>query len=355
MNAEDIERVVVAQGGLEERHGAVAEDRRAEADGDGAHGTDERASGGDRYKTRDGGRRGTEDSGLAPVEPLDDHPGQHAGGSGGLGREEREARDAVRGQLATGVETEPAHPQERCADDRERQAVRGHGLLAEAAPLANEDRGGQSREAARHMDHEATREVDGAHAVGTDPAAAPDHVGEGAVDEQDPRHDEAEVSAEPHSLRERAEHQGGGDDREHALEHDEHVRGDGSGHRVGGDPGEPHHAQVADVVVALAEREAVADQHPQHADCACGDHALHQHRQDVLRANEATVEESEPRQGHEQHERGAREHPCRVARVELVRREGLCGSEQSRHPDEGAADSVAHRFLPPVRFRTGLR
>ena len=48
--------------------------------------------------------------------------------------------------------------------------------------------------------------------------------------------------------------------------------------------------------------------------------ALHQHVEDVLRAHQPAVEEREAGQRHQQHERGAREHPGGVARRELRRR-----------------------------------
>jgi hypothetical protein len=78
--------------------------------------------------------------------------------------------------------------------------------------------------------------------------------------------------------------------------------------------------EVADPGVAGAEREAVADQDPEHADDASGDEALHEDIEDVLGAHQAAVEQGEAGERHHQDERRAGEHPGGVATVDDRRR-----------------------------------
>ena len=60
---------------------------------------------------------------------------------------------------------------------------------------------------------------------------------------------------------------------------------------------------------AVAESEPVAAEQPQHAHDAGDREALHEHREHVLGADEPGVERREPRQRHEEHERGGGEQP----------------------------------------------
>ena len=213
-------------------------------------------------------------------------------------------------------------PEESGADHAERQAVRRHRLLAETAALAEHEGEDERRVAARHVDDEPAGEVDGARLE--DPAlGAPHHVGDRAVDGEEPHRDERAPCAELHALGDRAEDQGGRDDREHRLEHDEDVLGDVARrrrevgrHRVDRHAGESGLREVADEGVAGAEGEAVADEDPEHADDAGGQHALHEDVEDVLRAHQAAVEEGETGKRHHQDERRGRQDPGGVAAVD---------------------------------------
>jgi len=317
VDAEDVERIVVAHRGLQEGYGGIADARGPEADQHRAAGSHESAGRRDGDEACHGAGRCAEHGRVAAVGPFDSDPGHYRHGRGRVGGEEGKARGAIGRQRAAGVEAEPADPQHGGADDGERKAVRRHGLAAESLAFAEEDGRDERGEAARHVHDQATGEVEGAE-VDADPAAAPDHVGEGNVDHQEPDGSERQIGAEAHALGEGAEHQRGGDDGEHALEHDEHVGGDRSGERGRSDPGEEHHAGVADETVAFAERQTVARDHPQNADEARGDETLHQDREDVLAANQPSVEEREPGQRHHEHQRRARQHPGGVTGVQRV-------------------------------------
>ena len=108
-------------------------------------------------------------------------------------------------------------------------------------------------------------------------------------------------------------------------------------------PDEPDLREVADERVAGAEGEAVADQDPEHADDAGGQHALHEDVQHVLGAHQAAVEEGEARQRHHQDQGRRGQHPGGVAAVDHRRR--VFGErERARQQGQGrGADGGAER------------
>ena len=69
-------------------------------------------------------------------------------------------------------------------------------------------------------------------------------------------------------------------------------------------------------VTRVAERERVPEDHPDHRHDAQGEEVLHEHREDVLGAHHAAVEEREPR-SHEHHECRRNEHPCGIASIDV--------------------------------------
>jgi hypothetical protein len=79
--------------------------------------------------------------------------------------------------------------------------------------------------------------------------------------------------------------------------------------------------EVADDQSLAAEGQAVAVDGPQHADQREHDHHLHQHRQHVLAAHQAAVEQRQAGQGHEDDEQRGRHHPGHVALVHRRRRQ----------------------------------
>ena len=115
---------------------------------------------------------------------------------------------------------------------------------------------------------------------------------------------------ELHALGERAEDQAAGDRRERRLERDEHelresttplrnVAAIANSPFAGVERAlEEQPVEAAEERVALGEREAVAVDAPQHRDQREHDEHLHQHRQHVLRAHHAAVEQRQRRHAH---------------------------------------------------------
>ena len=101
----------------------------------------------------------------------------------------------------------------------------------------------------------------------------------------------------------------GRDDREGHLEEDEDRLRDGSADRVDRHALEEEFVQIADKSSVAAGGQAVAIDHPEDAHDRGDGQALNQDGKDVLGPDQATVEEGEPRQGHEQDEDGGGDHP----------------------------------------------
>ena len=157
------------------------------------------------------------------------------------------------------------------------------------------------------------------------------------------RHDEQQVAGEVDALGERPGDQRRRDDRELQLEQREQQQRDRRRQRrmrraadaVEHEEGE----RVADQpVVAVAEREAEADHHPQHRDDAERDDALEHRGDDVLEADHAAVEERQAGR-HQEDERRGGQHPGDVARIDRrgrLRRRG--GRAHGRHEQRRQGD-----------------
>ena len=149
----------------------------------------------------------------------------------------------------------------------------------------------------------------------------PDHVCDREVDQRDPQRDEQRKSRELHAFSECTDDQRRRDGGERHLERDvdelRDVRADREGRslRVGRYAREKHLRKTADIRRSAGEREAVAVDHPDQRDDADAVENLRQHREEVLRANQAAVKQCEAGDRHQQHEDGGNEHPRVVALV----------------------------------------
>ena len=261
---------------------------------------------------------------MTAEDPLDGAPGEGGDGGGERGGGERIGRDPVRGDRGAGVEAIPTDPEHAGADHAEHHAVRGHLVLPEADARPEDDAKEERGPAGAHVHHGAAGEVDRGDLGVTVPdavheaAGAPDHVGEREVDHEHPDRDEGQDGREFHALGDGAHDQGGRDDREHQLVHREDVLRDPVG-VVGVGRGrdvleeEVFRAPQERAVEIGAEDQAVTKGPPEDRDETGDAQALGEHRQHVLLADQATVEEREAGQRHEEDERGARHHPGVVA------------------------------------------
>ena len=293
---------------------------------------------------------------MALDDPFREHPRQRRrrGRDEGVGHGERRA--AIGFEVRSGVEAEPADPEQRGADHGHGQRMRSHQVLAVAGALADQQRADQTGDAGVDVHHGAAREVD--RALLEDPAGVgvdfielglrrslrrrvsrrrerldrirdrirsgpvPDHVRDREIDQRHPERDEQRDRRELHPFGEGADDESGGDRREGHLEADiDQLRDigiDAECRRLG----IRRHAhqeglgEAADEVGAAGEGEAVAVKRPEDGDHADGVEHLHQHREHVLGTDEAAIEQRKAGDRHQQHQHRRRQHPGVVALVD---------------------------------------
>ena len=142
----------------------VTKNRQTDADDQAEHDRAHRAgiAGGrrDRDQTGHAARQRAEQRGLALEHPLGEHPRHGSSRGGDEGVDHRQRRAAVGFEVRSGVEAEPADPQQRGADHGHGQRVRSHQLLAVAGALADQQRADQARDTGIDVHHGAAGEVD---------------------------------------------------------------------------------------------------------------------------------------------------------------------------------------------------
>ncbi len=133
MDAEAVERIVVAEHVLEAGAAPVADHARGDADRKGPDRPDESRGRRDGDEASHGTRADADDGRLAAQRPLHQHPGEAGHRRGDLGDQHRHAGLHAGGDGGAGVEPEPADPQQRGADESQHHVVRrpGVGALAE--------------------------------------------------------------------------------------------------------------------------------------------------------------------------------------------------------------------------------
>ncbi len=360
MDTEGVERIVIAEPSFDAGDHEVAEGADEESDDEGRHGANESGGRGDGDESGDGAGDAAESTGMTVVDPLHRDPAE--GGSSGreVGGDEGAGGQASGGECTACVESEPAYPQHAGSYERENHAVRGQEVVGVVLTLAEVDGADEGRDSGGDMDDSASGEIEAGNASpegGVEESAlAPDHVGHGGVDEERPESEEEEHSAELHAFGEGSGDEGGGDDGEHELVNHERLKRDGGsvvGIRGGTDAVEEEVVEISDEAVAGAEGEAEADDAPEDGDDGHHGEALHHGGEDILAADEASVEEGEAGAGHHEDKGRADEHPGVVGVEacvgdlllevsELLGRDGLgSGGEGGEEQDEEAAEACA--------------
>mmetsp|Transcript_27370 Transcript_27370/g.47257 ORF Transcript_27370/g.47257 Transcript_27370/m.47257 type:complete len:527 (+) Transcript_27370:316-1896(+) len=187
--------------------------------------------------TYDGGDCELRGVGLPFVESLEDHPHNARAADGDLRVHSGVDCDRVGHVQVAAIETEPAEPQQRRAEQHCRHVVRRKRLVRFLA-LANDQCRRQSAGTGRQVHDDATTEVEDAHvtqpaellAGGADVGAGPDPMGGDVIDDGAPEDDEDHVGLEVHAADDGAGDEGGRDDGEHHLV--EHVQQVGNRWRV---------------------------------------------------------------------------------------------------------------------------
>ncbi len=220
--------------------------------------------------------------------------------------------------------------------------MRRHGFLAVADALAHHQRSHQTSDTGVDVHHGAASVVK--HAVAAEEAATPHHVSDRGVHGQQPDAHEPQQGRELHAVCKRSNDQRRGDDGEGHLEgHIGRLR-NGRRQRVGriqAHAAQEESAQSADEPIARRERQAVADDHPQHGHQTGDGEALHQRGEHVFLAHHAAIEQRQTGNGHHQHQRGGGQHPGVVAGVDEGGRIGGGSGRGGLRP--GAAHAEQHR------------
>lgn len=179
-------------------------------------------------------------------------------------------------------------------------------LFTEAGAFAEQIGADQPGAGGVDVHHGAAGEVQ--RAVGSQIATAPHHVRDRQVRQGEPQDREDQHRREANAFGEAPHHQRHGNAGEGGLESDVDHLADAAGDAVDADAFQHRRLESAEHRIAFAERQAVAIQHPQHADQREGDGDLRQHRQHVFAAQQAAVKQRDAGQRHEQHQRGADHH-----------------------------------------------
>ncbi len=356
VDAEHVERVVVAERVLD--HGAEEQADHAdhETEHDRTHRTGVTGRRCHRHKSGHRTRDCAEHRGMALDDPLREHPRQRRRRScdEGVGHGERSA--AIGFEVRSGVEAEPAHPQQRGADHGHGQRMRSHQVLAVAGPLADQERADETGDAGVDVHHGAACEVDRTFledpaGVGVDfiefglrrrlgrrvtrcskrldrirdrvrSGPVPNHVRDREIDQRHPERDEQRHRRELHAFGERADDESGGDRREGHLEADIYQLRD-----VGIDTecrrlGVRRHAyqeglrEAADEIRPAGEGKAVTVKRPDDDHDAYGVENLHQHREHVLGADQTAIEQRQAGNRHQQHQHCRCQHPGVISLVD---------------------------------------
>ena len=361
MHAEGVQSLVIAEFPFEDNHRKVRDDTGGDTTEHRSIGVDEPGCRGDDHQAGDNTRAEPEYRRLFFGEELEQRPDKPAGGRGQGGGQEGVAGQAVGRAGRSGVEPVPAHPEDGGADHAQHQAVRRHGFPAVAEARAENERQHQGRIPGGHVHHQAAGKVDGAQGL-ADEAAAPDHVGEREVDEQQPAGDKGHERGVLHALGNGADDERRGDDGKGQLEHGEHRVGHAGQLARKGDvaafrpvqPLEEDRAEITDELALAGKAQAVAKGPPHDGGQAGDAETLGEHGEHVFAAHEPAVKQGQAGQGHEQHQGGAGHHPGGVATVDG---RGLVGQGRSgrggKQNEGGEHGQVAlfHGVFLPVTAR----
>ncbi|AAW77739.1 PilL protein [Xanthomonas oryzae pv. oryzae KACC 10331] len=329
MHAEHVQAVVGTEQALQTGDAPHAEHAGSQANDDRAERAHRTAGRGDADQAGHHARGHTQGGRLALDDLLGQRPAQDGGSGRQQGVEEGQRRTGIGFQIGTGVETEPAHPQQRGTDEGQGHVVRLDRLTSQPGTLADEVGANQTGDTGVDMHHGTACEIQRAQPEQI-PTGGPDHVRQRQVAEGEPDRREQQHRAELGAFGKGADDQRAGNAGEGRLEHHKHVfrqahaLGEGGRQGFDGDALEQRLVQIADPRTSTGERQAVAVQHPQDDQQREHHSDLDQHRQHVLGAHHAAVEQRQARHHHEQHQQGGSQHPGDVAL--LHHRCGLDGS-----------------------------
>ena len=181
VDTERVQRIIIKEPGLYFGNHQEAYDSGDETNRDRGNWTDKSSRRRDRDKSSHGSGNCSESAWLAVANPFRDHPAESGCSGCEMSGRECAAGKRSRGKRATGVESEPPHPQQAGADKTEDHAMRRHRLARIAQTLAEIDRADQRGDSRSDMHDGAAGEIkcgkSAAERCVEQSAFAPNHMG----------------------------------------------------------------------------------------------------------------------------------------------------------------------------------
>ena len=362
MDTEHIQRVIHLQQFLQARSAPQTDHTAHQTDDDGTAHTHETSSGGNRDQTRYRTRSSTQHRWLAFDHPLGSQPGQRCSGGSNPGIHEGQRSSTTGFQGRTGVETEPAEPQQRGTDHGEGQVVRRHGFTTVTNPLASDVSNHQTRHSGVNVHHRTTGKVERAlleqiacgctrcfsgfsRSIGIRTGPEPHHVGNREVGQRKPGGDAEQYCRELDTFSPGTHDQRTGNGSKRTLEDHEGQLGnrdtfrEGTGQRITGNALQQDLVERAKEGViqrmSFSKSDAIAIDHPQQTDQGKHHKHLDEQRQHVLLANQTAVEEGQTRDRHQDNKCGTNHDPGVIGLVHhrLCRRwfcQSYCAGQQRK-------------------------
>ena len=157
----------------------------------------------------------------------------------------------ISGDRGTGVETEPADPQQTGPNHHQPGGVWRVDLVRKPGPRAQHDGDHKGGDACSHMHHDAAGKI--YHAQFCQPAAAPYPVGHWGIDQQQPQSADQHNRTKLDALDKCADHQCRRDDRKGHLEHRKQRFGQCAAHGLTVYSGHGKAIKQAEIGCSLAE------------------------------------------------------------------------------------------------------
>ena len=275
-----------------------------EADDDRRHSTNKPCTWCDGHESSDGTRGSAECGRFSVLDPLEQQPAEHSRRCCEEGVHERSCRNAICSECGTGVEAEPAEPENAGSQKGEGKVVRMHSLTRPSLALSENDDHCECSRTGIDVHNRTTGEVEGAK-LGQ-PATAEDPVRHGGVDKDKPQSNEDAIGLELEAVSSRSGDKRRSDDSECHLVSAEQHEWDGESKRLIPcrciDVAHPCEVEVADKapVTEVTERQREGDGHPDNGHEAHRKEVLHEHAQNILGPNHAAIEKRQTWR-HEQH------------------------------------------------------
>ena len=306
-----------------EREREVADQSGKRADRQRGEGADEAGARGDGRETGYRAGDSADRRGLALGVPFDDEPDDHTARCGDVSVHQGLCRNIIGGQSVACVESEPAEPQDACADQRQRHRVRDCLGVGPSRTFTDHQQDCQGGGAGGCVDDNSAGPV--LSSAERQPAfGIEEPVRNRGVDDDRPQHEQNGPAQGLEPVCGRTGDQRGRDDREHHLiDHERQsryrdctfdqveARGGGCVYVLQAEQFEV--TEEAGTPVST-EREAVSEHDPGNRDESEWDEVLLQHDERTATTHQTGVEEGESG-NHEENQTRGDQHPRRVPTV----------------------------------------